>query len=55
MRYILGIIILTGCSISTTTKEWSDSYDPAQWRDRYEICKNFINTELWIECMGDFS
>ena len=55
MKYILSTIIITSCSMSMKTKEWNDSYDPAQWRSQYELCKDVLNTEKWTECMGDFS
>ena len=55
MRYLLGIIVLTSCTVPMPKKEWSNSYDPEQWRNQYEVCKHLINTELWTECMGEFN
>ena len=55
MRYLLGIIILTSCTVPMPKKEWSDAYNPKQWRNQYEVCKHLINTELWTECMGEFN
>ena len=55
MRYLLGIIILTSCTVPMPKKEWSDAYDPEQWRNQYKVCKHLINAELWTECMGEFS
>jgi len=62
MRYLLGIIVLTSCTVPMPKKEWSDSYDPAKWRVQYEICKTKlftkypveVNSEEWSKCMGEF-
>jgi|TARA_R100001463_G_scaffold93798_1_gene148356 hypothetical protein len=55
MRYLLGIIILTSCTVPMPKKEWSDDYDPEEWRKQYENCKHLINTEFWTNCMGEFN
>ena len=55
MRFLLVCLIMSSCALSTKPeKKWSDSYDPAQWRARYEICKEIIDTDLWTQCMGTF-
>ena len=56
MKNLFSLLLLSSCaSVPMPKKEWSDAYDPEQWRNQYEVCKHLINTELWTECMGEFN
>ena len=58
------LVLLTTCSttiLETEKKEWSDKYDPNQWRAQFEKCREIFYTNYpeeikrdeWSACMDE--
>jgi len=61
MYRLFFIFFVTACATNLPeTKEWNDKYNPADWREQFELCKDKFYTnypeeikqEEWHECMS---
>ena len=60
---LVASIFLIGCSTQSkfipipedSKLEWSDSYDPDQWREQYKKCQAFLyeDNDAWRWCMDN--